>query len=62
MNTVFSIFRSMYIVGYPEGILSILLCVSDREVKPLIVAIGIGVILHEERVVIGSVFIKKGAL
>ena len=52
----------MYIVGYPECILRVLLCISDREVKPLIVAIGIGVILHEERVVIGSVFIKKGAL
>lgn len=52
----------MYVVGYPEGILRVFPCISNREVKPLIVAISVGVILHEESVMIRCVLIEEGAL
>lgn len=52
----------MYVVGYPECILRVFPCIPNREVKPLVVAISVGVVLHEERVVIGHVFLTKSAL
>lgn len=40
----------MYKVNYSEGVDYSWLCISDGVVKPLIVTIAVGVVLHEKSV------------
>ena len=52
----------MYVVGYLKGVFRVLPRIPNREVKPLIVAVCVGVVLHEESVVVRCVFVEEGAL